>query len=159
MVLSMPVLAASRVDQLNMLTLRFQDEAYTLAYYMLGNDELASEVTQKAFAGMYENFSLRMDAFKQAAMRNVLAGCRSAEMKADPAATRDALNHRLLRLNTDARSAVVLVDILGLCYDEAGHILGCTQKQVGQLLAQARASLSRMTVPEPAVRHPEKVLR
>lgn len=152
MVLSMTVFTAPRAAQFNALTLRFQDEAYTLAYYMLGNDEMASNVTQKAFTGLFGGSGLHADAFRQAAMRNVLAGCRSAGLHPGPTATSDPLRWNLLCLNAEARAAVVLIDILGYSYNEAGGILKLTQKEVGKLLAQARAGLARMTEDEPAAR-------
>ena len=145
MELTMSTRTDARLITFNNLAVRFQDEAYTLAYYLLGDENRAAETTQDAFARLYQRAGLRLDKFRLEIFRWVLAHAHSRSGVLSRATARDELSRDLLRLNERERSVVVLIDVMGLSYDEAAEVLDCSKKQVGQLLALARIHFSHST--------------
>ncbi len=151
----LPVTADSRLITFNTLALNYQDDAYTLAYYFLGDERCAEQATQAAFDQLYRKIPLQASRFRLEVLRRVLSSCQQKDSGLSkqaiirtgsyPASSgRDDLAQKLLFLNYGERGAVVLVDMLGLSYDEAAQVLGSSRKQVGKLLAQARLSLSQV---------------
>lgn len=132
----------------NTLAMRYQDEAYTLAYYLLGEDSRAAEATQAAFTHLYRRGKLRADGFRVEILRQILLDCRPAQRKfgglrVNGPPSSDPQSRPILLLKEGERSAVVLVDVLGLEYAAAAQVLGCSIKQLGKLLALARLNLIR----------------
>lgn len=146
MELAMYATMETRLNTFNTLAVTYQDEAYTLAFYMLGDDGLAEEETQRAFAGLYQHVGLRLEDFRLEVLRRVLLACRQNSIFS-PANSRgkvqDPLFQQLMRLKGEERSVIVLVDVLGLDYNEAARVLGGSKKQVTRLLALARVNLSQ----------------
>ncbi len=138
----------------NTLALQTQDEAYTLAYYFLGDESGAERATQSAFNQLYQHTRLSADRFRMEVLRRVMASCQ--QQRQGPrkqimvtAAARsfsgsgEAVIGKLLDLSDGERGVLVLVDVLGLDYEQAAQVLGSTRKQVGKLLAQARMNVSQ----------------
>jgi len=137
----------------NTLALQTQDDAYTLAYYLLGDERHAERATQAAFDQLYQRPRLPAGLFRLEVLRRVVAcsqriisilpnrgvGRASQRMRA----TRDATLEKLQALDGVERSVLVLVDVLGLDYQEAAQVLGSSKKQVSRMLAQARLNLSQ----------------
>lgn len=130
----------------NTLALQIQDEAYTLAYYLLGDENRAAEAIQVAFARLYQRPGLKFATFRRDVFQRVLLQCRAmssgVRVHLGKAGARDQVTDNLLQLNDRERAVAVLVDVLGLTYDEAASVLGCTKKETGRLLAQARLNLA-----------------
>lgn len=122
------------------LALQMQDEAYTFAYYLLGDEQAAEAATQAAFTSLSRKGSIRAEQFRQDVLRGVLAGSRkfSIPVTSIANAPSEDLTRALMHLPAEQRSALVLVDVLGLNYDDAAGVLGCSRKQFAHLLAQGR---------------------
>lgn len=136
-------LVRSKTVSFNALALRYQDEAYTLAFYLLGQDALAAEATQAAFARVYQLRNLPADRFHLDILRAVLAGAQELPAVGRSFTAADDLMRRLLALPFDERSALALVDVLGLGYDLAADVLGWSQKSLAGCLGRARLGLSQ----------------
>ena len=146
----------TKLATFNTLALQTQDEAYTLAYYLLGDERHAERATQAAFDQLYRSARLQADRFRFEVLRGVLDCCRrmisimpsraGQQAYLRLKANRDATFEKLLSLNDNERSVVVLVDVLGLDYEAAAEVLGSSKKQVSSLLAQARLNLSRRKI-------------
>ena len=151
----MDALVQSQQISFNTLALRYQDDAYTLAYYLLGDDARAAGATQAAFDRIFRRGSVPQNRFRVEVLRGVLQSVRAGESarSSRPArhsrpaqlaqAAGDALSRLLLRLRSDDRSALVLVDVLGLGYREASQVLGCSERELARRLGRARFSLAR----------------
>jgi DNA-directed RNA polymerase specialized sigma24 family protein len=138
---TMHAMGQTRLSAFNSMALRYQDEAYTLAYYLIGDEKRAAEATQAAFARLYRRANASLDQFRLEVLRWVISTSRPANAIQVPVTGRAELSQQLLKLNARERSAVVLVDVLGLNYDQASRVLGCSVKETGRLLAQARINI------------------
>jgi DNA-directed RNA polymerase specialized sigma24 family protein len=125
----------------NQLVLQHQDEAFTLAYYMLGSQGDASRVVEAAFQQAYQDFSGPALVFRRAVLRLVASSC-LARGKPDPAATPTGMPPGLAGLPSRARLALVLVDLLGMNYSEAAGMLEQPVGRFASQLAQARRKLA-----------------
>lgn len=151
MELHMPVTTEKQLMMFNTLAMQIQDEAFTLAYYLLGDETRAAEAIQGAFARLYQRPGLKFASFRRDVFQRVLAQCRAMRSGLRTArfsvmTVRDDVTENLLRLNEPERSAAVLIDVLGLSYDEAADVLGCSKREISRLLAQARLNLAHHTV-------------
>ena len=146
-----------RIATFNRLALQTQDDAYTLAYYLLGDERHAERATQAAFDQLYQQARLQVDRFRFEVLRGVLecsrrmlslmpnrAGRRLPVRMANP----DATYEKLMKLDESERFVVALVDVLELDYEEAAQVLGISRKQVAKTLAQARLTLSQAAAPQ-----------
>lgn len=157
----LPATADLQIMGFNSLALQTQDEAYTLAYYLLGNERHAERATQAAFEQLHQHARLEFNRFRLEVLRRVVEGCRrighimpgraGLRSTLSMVAHRDETIHRLLPLSDGERFVVVLVDILGLSYEEAAQVLGSSKKEVGRTLAQARLALSEQETGQQAV--------
>ena len=143
----MAALVQTQLISFNTLALRFQDDAYTLAYYLLGDDALAARATQAAFARVFSILSrhtrVSEELFRLEVLRWVLKNCRPGGQKQLRSAADDELINRLMALPIDDRSVVVLVDVLNLSYRVAALAVGCSEKELAKRLGRARLNLSR----------------
>lgn len=148
----LPATADTQFMSFNSLALQTQDEAYTLAYYLLGDERHAERATQAAFEQLHRHARMELNRFRLEVLRRVVDGCRRiGQIMPDRSALRSTLRmvasrdetiQRLLPLNDGERFVVVLVDILGLSYEEAAQVLGSSKKEVSRNLAKARLALS-----------------
>lgn len=138
--------AELRLSHFNTLAIQYQDDVYTLAYYLLGDEDQASEATQAAFLQVYRRVGVRPDQVRLSALRWVLLQAQQQRRVGENqlnGSTQDPLLRQLASLKEDEASVLILVDMLGLNYDEAAQVLGCSKKQVGKLLTHARIVLSK----------------
>ncbi len=150
----------SRLITFNTLAMQAQDDAYTLAYYLLGDERGAEQATQAAFNQLYQRTRLQAGRFRLEALRQVMERCQRQNHNLRKPSMLGASGHtfagssgsngsseaifgKLLDLKDCERGVLVLVDVLGLDYEQAAQVLGSTKKQVGKLLAQARINLSQ----------------
>jgi RNA polymerase sigma-70 factor (ECF subfamily) len=134
------------------LVIQHQDLAYTLAYYFLGNEQTAASALQLAFMRSYRELgSFHHGSFRGWLLQRVLAACRRqpagspkkpARVSAETTGDRDELQHRLLGLPLEWRTAIILVDLLGMDYEEAAQAAGCSPRAVSYHLARARAEIA-----------------
>jgi DNA-directed RNA polymerase specialized sigma24 family protein len=142
---TMHAMGQTRLSAFNSLALRYQDDAYTLAYYLLGDEKRAAEATQAAFSRLYRRADASHDQFRLEVLRWVISVSHPKDSHPVPVTGRGDLSEKLLKLNARERSVVVLVDVLGLNYDQAARVLGCSVKETGRLLAQARRYICEPT--------------
>lgn len=139
--------AELRLSHFNTLAVQYQDDVYTLAYYLLGDEDRASEATQSAFLQVFRRVGVRPDQFRLSALRWVFLQAQQQRRAWQNwiTSTQDPLLRQLTSLKEDESSALILVDMLGLNYVEAAQVMGCSRKQVGKLLTHARIVLSKQS--------------
>ncbi len=126
----------SDLDTFNQQVLACQDQAFTLAAYLLGDDRIADEVVQRAVLQTYRQARMSAGmAVRDSILRHVLRLCdlQNARPKALPAG--------LARLPDRERRSLLLVDVLRLSYAEAAGVLGCSSASLAQWIADARQRL------------------
>jgi DNA-directed RNA polymerase specialized sigma24 family protein len=145
----MTALVQSQLTFFNSLALRFQDDAYTLAYYLLGEESLAARATQAAFARGFSYLSrhggVAQDRFRLEVLREVIDHARESGSSRPQAGVEDDLIRCLLALPFAERAVVVLVDVLNLSYKEAERVSDCSEKELEKRLGRARLNLGRIT--------------
>lgn len=119
-----------------------QDDAYTLAYYLLGNDNLAEAATEAVFSRVSAARAPHYDRLRVDVLRNVLSLCRHQSIPVSGRNNTSDIRGMLQTLGLEERSVAVLVDVLGFSYDETARVLDRPTKHVMRMLAQARLHLA-----------------
>lgn len=132
------------LEAFNALVLGYQDAVYTLAYYLLGDERQAGLAAETAFRSAYgELREFRAGSLRGWLLRRAARACR-ASMRARGAVKpgrEDGLQAGLASLPGELRLVVVLVDVMGMDYAEAGEVLGRPAAIVRERLARARQVL------------------
>lgn len=123
----------------NHLILQHQDEAYTLAVHLMGDELLAEETLEKAVAALYNGQRRLPGDFRMEILRQVTRACLQGGRIAGPR----HLARILAGLSDEEKAALVLVDCLGLDYADAAAILGKTPANLATSLAQARYKMNK----------------
>ncbi|MGC9522046.1 MAG: hypothetical protein ACP5HG_09215 [Anaerolineae bacterium] len=121
----------------NRQVLACQEEAFTLAAYLLADDEAADAAVQQACLRAYQRHRRRPDtSVRLLIFREVISLCARpiGQGVGGPLGA-------LLDLTSRERQSLLLVDLLGLSYADATEVLRCTQRQLTRWLASARSSL------------------
>jgi DNA-directed RNA polymerase specialized sigma24 family protein len=135
----------SDLNDFNRLVLQHQEEAYTLAYYTLGDERQACETVQKAISEAFHHPS--GNNFRLGILRSVTHLCSQLPVHTIDLNVVPEIVRRLSSLPFQERLAIVLIDILGLNYAQAAVVCRRTKDQISRLLAQARVHvLSRQPV-------------
>jgi DNA-directed RNA polymerase specialized sigma24 family protein len=135
----------SHLQAFNALILAYQDEAYTLACYLLGDEAQAGEVVQDACRETYWASRDRQTTIRNDMLRRIVRSCLALSGGTNGAhAALDKSSTHLALLPMDQRALVVLVDVLGLDYHEAAGVLRKSTPYVRQKLAQGRARLASL---------------
>ena len=124
----------------NQQVLQCQDDAYTLAWYLLGDEVAADAAMQKAVAAAFDCFVSGDEDCRLAVLQRVVeqfqrrkpAACSSAE---------PGIFQGLCFLADQERVVLLLIDVLGLSYPEAARVIGQPPNAIGRLLAHARLKL------------------
>jgi DNA-directed RNA polymerase specialized sigma24 family protein len=129
----------SNLNDYNQLVLQHQEEAYTLAFYTLGDERKACETVQNAISEAFQhpsgnNFHLRL-------LRRITQLCFQMQVNAIDLSVVPEIVRRLSNLPLQERLALVLIDILGLNYAQAAMVCHQTKSQISRLLAQGRVHL------------------
>ena len=132
-----------RLSAFNQQILQQQEEAYTLAYYLLGSAEAASQAVQTAVIQCYQQSS-RGGSQRLSLLRTVLKN--SLASSAIPVTGADPLTRGILSLPQEERRTVLLVDVLGLSYVEAAQVLGTNTSRVSQWLTGGRLAMHATAV-------------
>ncbi len=128
--------AEAHLSAFNQQVLQQQEDAYTLAFYLLGSAEAAAQAVQTAVVQTYQrdgHGSARLNL-----LRAVLKNCLGPAI---PVTGGDALTRGILALPQDERRTMLLVDVLGLSYVEAAQVLGTSTGRVSQWLTGARLAM------------------
>jgi DNA-directed RNA polymerase specialized sigma24 family protein len=126
-----------RLSAFNHQILQQQEEAYTLAYYLLGSAEAASQAVQIAVVQCYQQSS-RGGSQRLSLLRTVLKNSLASSI---PVTGADPLTRGILSLPQEERRTVLLVDVLGLSYVEAAQVLGTNTSRVSQWLTGGRLAM------------------
>jgi DNA-directed RNA polymerase specialized sigma24 family protein len=129
----------SNLNDYNQLVLQHQEEAFTLAFYTLGDERQACETVQSAISSTFQhpagnNFYLGL-------LRRVSQLCFQKQVNAIDLSVVPEIVRQLSNLPFYERLAVVLIDILGLNYAQAAVVCHQSKAQISRLLAQARVRL------------------
>ncbi|MBV9120279.1 MAG: RNA polymerase sigma factor [Chloroflexi bacterium] len=154
----------------NQLVERYQTQVFNLCLRMVGDPQQAEDATQETFfaayraiggyrGGSFRGFLMRIaanqcyDALRSRRRRPVepldaetpLADTdRGPEAAAISAETMAAIEQALLQLPAEQRLCVLLVDVHGLDYQEAGQAMKANLGTVKSRLSRARASLREL---------------
>ncbi|WP_232828543.1 RNA polymerase sigma factor SigM [Kribbella monticola] len=161
---------AGNPDSFGYLVKRHRDRMWAVAIRTLGEPEEAADALQEAFISAFRRAdSFRGDAKVTTWLHRIVVNAcldrirrrqvrqadplpededRAAELAGpaedDPAEVRERrldVLHALKQINTDQRSALVLVDMEGYSIEEAAAILGCAPGTVKSRCARGRAKL------------------
>lgn len=119
--------------------MEWQEAAYTLAYYLAGSQQQAEEIVQEAVLQAYLK-NEGADGVRTALLKAVIAVSCKPSQRPWRASGSDTLARTLSGLSHERRCAVLLVDVLGLNYDEAARVLSSTPTRVSEWLAQGRVA-------------------
>jgi len=126
----------------NSLVLQNQDEAFSLAFDLLGDESAADAAVQQAFM---HGFARQVDArlpFRLWVLRWVVSAClERSQILPGPA----RLEPRLAFLSNEDNVALVLVERLGLSYSQAAGVAQKSEAEFRKQLAAARFSLCKMS--------------
>lgn len=130
------------ISLFNQQILLCQDEAYTLAWYLLGDAVEAEKTTQTAVEGAFRVFTPHRENCRRLILQQVLRQChRKTPVKETlpiPGISQECVSFTDLE-----RQALVLIDILHLSYLDAALVLGQPVQEISRLLAQARWKMTR----------------
>ena len=137
------------LESYNYIVLACQDEAYTLAFSILGNVELACKVVQEAFLRVYYTYTRGGDnhiivlRVRQevifSCQQEIPSGSREAEYPIPGWAQLECYEQEIL----------LLVDTLGKTYHDVAFILKCSECDVARLVACGRCKLATGFYSEP----------
>lgn len=122
-----------------------QDDAYSLAFRLLGEERAAQAAMQAAVESSYLKINNCRGEFRLWFLKILVEVCRSFALtdakKPSASFNRTDLQSMLNSLPSDQRLAAVLVDVLKLDYDQAARVAGIHPRQIRRSLALARYSL------------------
>jgi hypothetical protein len=123
----------------NQLVVQHQDETFTLACDLLGDESQAAVAVEEAFRVSFRDGSTSQAQFRLDIMKMVGASCQKhAKILPGP----QAMAHLLVSLTNTEKTILVLVDCLELSYVDAGYVTGKKPADVRQELAKARFLLN-----------------
>ena len=145
------------LDAYNRLVLSYQDEIYSLVYYLHPDDRSIGEMVQRIFLLAFQKLHIMNGkGFRNWLLHCAILTCR-AQWKRREKISRESLNPPrgeglktdeqwlrvcLASLPPDLRMALALVDMEGLEYPQAAEALGIPVQKLSQQLATARLQIS-----------------
>ncbi len=145
------------LDAYNRLVLSYQDEIYSLVYYLHTDDSIIGELVQRIFLLAFQKLrAMNGKGFRNWLLHCAILTCR-AEWKGHERVSRESLNPPmdertkpgeqrlricLANLPPDLRIALALVDMAGLEYPQAADVLGIPVQRLSRQLATARVEIS-----------------
>jgi len=121
----------------NQQILRCQDDAYTLAWYLLGDEAEAEAVLQKAVEAAYHCFESRQINCHLLILKQVVNQWRERKPVTCGSLGADIFDNQQIVIQQEL-VVLILIDILRLSYPEASIITGIPLRKIGPLLARAR---------------------
>jgi len=129
------------LDQFNQQVLACQDEAFTLAFSILGDEGLACELVQTAILRVYANRENDDNNISVKILQEVILMCRSAKPSKAHSAVEEIPGWELL--DCCEQEALLLVDVLQESYQNAARILNNSESDIARVVAQGRYKLIR----------------
>lgn len=129
------------LEAFNNLVLACQDEAFTLACSILGDEGLACEVVQAVFLRVYTRRGDGGHPIPVQVLQGVIGMCRRTKpFKADAGAEIIPGWHQL---ECGEQEALLLVDLLGKSYQHTALVLDKSEHEVATTVALGRYKLTR----------------
>ena len=122
--------------------LQCQEDAYTLAWYLLGDEAKAAATTQAAVNAAYPHFLANSGDCKLFILNKIIHLCRGKKAARETLMLSKA-HPACLSLLEAERHALVLIEILNLSYRETAVVTGRPVKEISWLLGQARRKIAR----------------
>lgn len=132
-------MVSARLDAFNQQVLGCQKDAFTLAYAMLGKEEMACAVVEKAIAQAYSFWRENGSSIVAEVLRAVLRSCQ--RFKPNGAHIVPEYIPGWDELAYHEQAMLLLVDVLGKSYSDTAAILKCSKWDVARLIAGARCKL------------------
>jgi len=132
------------LEAFNRLVLENQDSVYTLAYYLVG-EEQARQAAQNAVQQAYQHLrDFRNGSFLTWLLAQTVLACRAngSALSGSQVAHKGHDGLPLQHLPLEARLAVILVDLLKLDCASAAQIVGRTPGELKGWLANGRVALT-----------------
>ena len=138
-----PVQIACQADleAFNGLVLACQDEAFTLACSILGDEGLACEVVQAVFLRVYTQRGDSGHPIPVQVLHGVIGMCRRARPSKAYAGVE--LIQGWHQLEFGEQEALLLVDVLGKSYEQTALVLDQPKHEVAAIVALGRYKLTR----------------
>ncbi len=132
------MLHTARLQEYNRWVLLNQDECYTLAYDLLGDDSQASEVVGEAFRKEFQKTNGEPAKFRLEILRLVIQNAlKRSPVLGCPEITRQYPAQFTL-LTNEEKLVCILIDCLELSYQEAAAVLGKPADSIRKMLAESR---------------------
>jgi len=125
------------ISLFNQQILRCQDEAYTLAWYLLGDEIEAEKTTQAAVEAAFRLFTPNRENCRRLILQQVLRQCRRKTPMKETLPI-EGIPQRCDSLTCFERQTLILVEILNMNYADTALVLGQPVQEISRLLAQAR---------------------
>jgi DNA-directed RNA polymerase specialized sigma24 family protein len=132
------------LDIFNGQVLACQEEAFTLACSLLGDERWACELVQAVFLRVYTRRGDRGIPIPVQVLQGVIGMCRQAKPSQAFAGVEFIPGWR--RLEWGEREALLLVDVLGKTYQETALVLDRSEREVAAAVASGRRKLARRTL-------------
>lgn len=131
----------------NRLVIAHQDSLFSLAYWLLGEETAASEAVEAALLKAYRQVDRLRTPVQIWLYRYIIQACQemfrlTKKTENPPENEEVSLHSRLGRLPSDLRLAAVLVDVMGLDYNQAAAALNTSRRVVARRVARARKTLT-----------------
>ncbi|MCE5207181.1 MAG: hypothetical protein LLG42_02605 [Chloroflexi bacterium] len=142
------------LDRFNQQVLACQDDAFTLAVSILGDERLAYQVIQEVIRQVYSRQGNDDNVIAVKVLQGVILLCRQEK----PSRGRDAPEWvpGWNLLEQSEQEAILLVDVLGKTYRDAALLLNCSECDVARYVAFGRRKLTRSIHSKPEL-HKERM--
>lgn len=147
----MPDISPSTLSEFNRQVLLLQDEAFTLACHLLGDENAAAEITGRAILSIYQHETRGHNA----SIRLPLLRCIIQLASRWPTTPGNQPLPPLTGLRELDCLVLFLVDCLGLTYADASAVLHCSSRKLAVRLAQARRKFAACDRIKARERHAE----
>jgi DNA-directed RNA polymerase specialized sigma24 family protein len=134
------------LDRFNQQVLACQEETFTLAFSLLGDEALACEVLQEIILRVYSGWRDDDSNIVVKVLHGVIGMCRQS--KPSKAYTGVELIPGWNQLERSEQEALLLIDLLGKSYPETALVLNCSEHDLGVTVADGRCKLTRSFKPE-----------
>lgn len=138
-------LARDSLDQFNRSVLASQDEAFTLAYYLVGEEKTACALLQDVIRTVYAGWRGEVDDVGCLVLRGVVLMARQVVTQSR-APTDIWQIPGWEELKRCERETLLLVDVLDKSYSEAAMIMEGSERDVSLTLADGRQKLLRHSI-------------
>ncbi len=133
--------ASDTLSNFNNLVLAHQEQAFNLAWFLLGDERAAEQATQNGVMETYRQWSKGLAGpFERRLLAFVARACEKCKN------SKHGAHDNLNRLSFEQRLAVTLVDALGLKFEEAAFVAGWPVDRFRQALADGRREMSQAGV-------------